>query len=235
MSACRAWVALHRNVATNAILHSNGHACTSAHVHSAHTGGCAAALAARRWCRTARWPNKKEMQEKVESEEVQLFNLTHRIRYHACCAQVVHDGKMASLRRIKDDVEEVAEGVECGLGAEGFTDWKEGDKIECYTVRDPGARAEAVRRSGGCVQGATPHFVASGYLSAACAHAHHMQSPTRAHAPHVQSHAAVGVPAHLSTTTRAQMPRTHSQLVSKSRRLEEAQATTAVDLSSLGV
>jgi hypothetical protein len=43
---------------------------------------------------------------------------------------------MSSLRRIKEDVEEVAEGVECGLGAEGFTDWKEGDKLECYTVSD---------------------------------------------------------------------------------------------------
>eukprot|EP00983_Pelagomonas_calceolata_P047400 1140631-Pelagomonas_calceolata.AAC.2 len=52
---------------------------------------------------------------------------------HALPLQVVFDGKMASLRRIKDDVEEVSEGVECGLGAENFTEWKEGDKIECYT------------------------------------------------------------------------------------------------------
>ncbi|KAF5827343.1 P-loop containing nucleoside triphosphate hydrolase protein [Dunaliella salina] len=56
--------------------------------------------------------------------------------------QVVFDGKMASLRRIKDDVEEVAEGVECGLGAEGFTDWKEGDKIECYTMVSKSRRLE---------------------------------------------------------------------------------------------
>lgn len=47
----------------------------------------------------------------------------------------MHDGKLSSLRRVKDAVEEVAEGIECGLGAEGFSDWKEGDKLECYTVR----------------------------------------------------------------------------------------------------
>ncbi len=47
---------------------------------------------------------------------------------------MVFEGKFASLRRIKDDVTEVSEGVECGLGAEGFTDWKEGDKLDCYVV-----------------------------------------------------------------------------------------------------
>jgi translation initiation factor IF-2 len=47
---------------------------------------------------------------------------------------VVHEGKMGSLRRIKEDVEEVSEGVECGLSADGFFDWKEGDKIDCYAV-----------------------------------------------------------------------------------------------------
>jgi len=41
---------------------------------------------------------------------------------------------MGSLRRIKEDVEEVSEGVECGLSADGFFDWKEGDKIDCYAV-----------------------------------------------------------------------------------------------------
>lgn len=39
--------------------------------------------------------------------------------------QVVHEGKVGSLRRIKEDVEEVSEGVECGLSAEGYADWKE--------------------------------------------------------------------------------------------------------------
>mmetsp|Transcript_24971 Transcript_24971/g.67888 ORF Transcript_24971/g.67888 Transcript_24971/m.67888 type:complete len:857 (-) Transcript_24971:1128-3698(-) len=61
--------------------------------------------------------------------------------------QVVFDGKMASLRRIKDDVEEVSEGVECGLGAENFTEWKEGDKIECYTMVSKSRRLEEAQAS----------------------------------------------------------------------------------------
>jgi translation initiation factor IF-2 len=48
--------------------------------------------------------------------------------------EVVFNGKLESLRRVKDDVEEVQEGVECGLGAVGFTSWAEGDIIECFKV-----------------------------------------------------------------------------------------------------
>ena len=49
---------------------------------------------------------------------------------------VVYDGKVASLRRFKDDVREVAEGYECGIGIENFQDVKEGDVIEAYEVRE---------------------------------------------------------------------------------------------------
>ena len=45
---------------------------------------------------------------------------------------VVHDGKLASLRRFKDDVREVAAGYECGLSLEGFQDIKQGDVLEAY-------------------------------------------------------------------------------------------------------
>jgi translation initiation factor IF-2 len=45
---------------------------------------------------------------------------------------VVHDGKLASLKRFKDDVREVAAGYECGLAIEGFQDIKQGDVIEAY-------------------------------------------------------------------------------------------------------
>jgi translation initiation factor IF-2 len=44
----------------------------------------------------------------------------------------VYDGKMLSLRRFKDDVKEVATGLECGIGIEGFNDIKVGDVIEFY-------------------------------------------------------------------------------------------------------
>ena len=49
-------------------------------------------------------------------------------------SRVVHEGKMASLRRFKDDVREVAAGYECGIGIEGYSDIKSGDIIEVYKV-----------------------------------------------------------------------------------------------------
>jgi translation initiation factor IF-2 len=45
---------------------------------------------------------------------------------------VVHEGKLASLKRFKDDVREVTSGYECGLSIEGFQDIKQGDIIEAY-------------------------------------------------------------------------------------------------------
>jgi len=45
---------------------------------------------------------------------------------------VVHEGKLASLKRFKDDVREVAAGYECGLSLENFQDIKKGDTIEAY-------------------------------------------------------------------------------------------------------
>jgi translation initiation factor IF-2 len=45
---------------------------------------------------------------------------------------VVHEGKLATLKRFKDDVREVASGYECGLSIEGFQDVKQGDVIEAY-------------------------------------------------------------------------------------------------------
>jgi translation initiation factor IF-2 len=45
----------------------------------------------------------------------------------------VYDGKIASLRRGRDDVREVATGYECGIVLEDFTDFEEDDIIESYT------------------------------------------------------------------------------------------------------
>ncbi|HYI02161.1 translation initiation factor IF-2 [Hyalangium sp.] len=45
-------------------------------------------------------------------------------------------GKMASLRRFKDDVKEVAQGFECGIGIENFNDLKAGDIIEAYEIEE---------------------------------------------------------------------------------------------------
>ncbi len=47
---------------------------------------------------------------------------------------VVHEGKLASLKRFKDDVKEVHSGYECGLGIENFNDIKEGDIVEGFKM-----------------------------------------------------------------------------------------------------
>ncbi len=47
---------------------------------------------------------------------------------------VIWEGNIASLRRFKDDVSEVREGFECGIGLENFNDIKVGDQIEAYLV-----------------------------------------------------------------------------------------------------
>jgi translation initiation factor IF-2 len=47
---------------------------------------------------------------------------------------VIHEGKIGSLRRFKDDVSEVKSGFECGIGFERFSDVKVGDIIEAYVI-----------------------------------------------------------------------------------------------------
>jgi translation initiation factor IF-2 len=48
----------------------------------------------------------------------------------------VYEGKLASLKRFKDDVREVREGFECGIAVENFNDIKVGDVIECYRTEE---------------------------------------------------------------------------------------------------
>ena len=48
----------------------------------------------------------------------------------------IYDGAIASLRRFKDDVNEVKEGYECGIGIENFNDLKIGDVFECYRTEE---------------------------------------------------------------------------------------------------
>ncbi len=49
---------------------------------------------------------------------------------------VIHEGKLASLKRFKDDVKEVAQGYECGVSIERFNDIKEGDVIEAFIMEE---------------------------------------------------------------------------------------------------
>jgi len=55
----------------------------------------------------------------------------------------VNDGALASLRRFKDDVKEVKDGLECGIGIENFNDLKVGDIIEVYRVDSVARTLEA--------------------------------------------------------------------------------------------
>ena len=47
---------------------------------------------------------------------------------------VIYEGKLASLKRFKDDAKEVVAGQECGLGVENFNDIKEGDVVEAFEM-----------------------------------------------------------------------------------------------------
>jgi translation initiation factor IF-2 len=47
---------------------------------------------------------------------------------------VIHEGKLAQLKRFKDDVREVGAGMECGMAFENYQDMRQGDVIECYRV-----------------------------------------------------------------------------------------------------
>jgi len=49
---------------------------------------------------------------------------------------VIHEGKVDSLKRFKDDAREVAAGYECGMGLENYNDIKEGDVIECFQMEE---------------------------------------------------------------------------------------------------
>jgi translation initiation factor IF-2 len=53
--------------------------------------------------------------------------------------EVIFEGRITSLRRVKDDVREVGTGYECGIGIEGVKDLQEGDILECYRRERQGA------------------------------------------------------------------------------------------------
>jgi translation initiation factor IF-2 len=56
---------------------------------------------------------------------------------------VVHEGKVTSLKRFKEDVREVGTGFECGIGVDGFDDMQVGDVIEVYSLQEVAPTAGA--------------------------------------------------------------------------------------------
>ena len=57
---------------------------------------------------------------------------------------VVHQGMLKTLRRFKDEVKEVREGTECGMGFENYNDIQEGDVMECFEVKEVARSLESV-------------------------------------------------------------------------------------------
>ena len=47
--------------------------------------------------------------------------------------QVVHEGSVDSLRRFRENVQEVSSGYECGIATNGFSGYEEGDVLICFT------------------------------------------------------------------------------------------------------
>jgi len=66
--------------------------------------------------------------------------------------KIIHDGKLSSLKRFKDDVKEVKNGYECGMGLENYNDVKIGDIFEAYTMIEKKRTLEDVRASAGETQ-----------------------------------------------------------------------------------
>ena len=62
---------------------------------------------------------------------------------------VVHQGMLKTLRRFKDEVKEVREGTECGMGFENYNDIQEGDVMECFEVKEVARSLESIDKKFG--------------------------------------------------------------------------------------
>ncbi|OHD12336.1 MAG: translation initiation factor IF-2 [Spirochaetes bacterium GWD1_27_9] len=58
---------------------------------------------------------------------------------------VIHSGKIATLKRFKDDASEVHEGTECGIGIENYNNVKEGDIFEAYEIKEIARKLEDIK------------------------------------------------------------------------------------------
>ena len=104
-------------------------------------------------------PAKQVEKDTGKAEVRQVFNITKVGTIAGCmCIEgnisranevrlvrdsvVVWTGKLGSLKRFKDDAKEVREGLECGIGLEGYNDLKEGDIIEAFEIEEIKAKLE---------------------------------------------------------------------------------------------
>ena len=87
------------------------------------------------------------------AEIKQVFNITNHGKIAGCSVTegiikrgcsfrllrentVIHEGKLKTLQRFKDEVKEVKFGLECGMGLENYNDIKVGDVMECFEVKE---------------------------------------------------------------------------------------------------
>ena len=63
--------------------------------------------------------------------------------------KVVHQGMLKTLRRFKDEVKEVREGIECGMGFENYNDIQEGDVMECFEVKEVARSLDSIDKKVG--------------------------------------------------------------------------------------
>jgi translation initiation factor IF-2 len=61
--------------------------------------------------------------------------------------ETIYDGRIATLKREKNDVREVLAGYECGLSLEGFGDVSEGDRLEVYQIEETAATVDLINEA----------------------------------------------------------------------------------------
>ena len=59
---------------------------------------------------------------------------------------VIYSGKITSLKRFKDEASEVTEGTECGIAIENYKDFKEGDIMEAYEIKEIARKIEDISK-----------------------------------------------------------------------------------------
>jgi translation initiation factor IF-2 len=62
---------------------------------------------------------------------------------------VMHQGMLKTLRRFKDEVKEVREGLECGMGFENYNDIQDGDMMECFEVKEVARSLDTIDKKAG--------------------------------------------------------------------------------------
>ena len=69
-------------------------------------------------------------------DELKSFNPEQISKIISSDNEIIHKGRLTSLKRFKDDTTEVLENYECGIGVDGFADFNENAIIEVYEIKE---------------------------------------------------------------------------------------------------